>query len=493
MGAKVSFAEKVGYSVGDGAANLVFQLMMMFQLKFYTDVFGLSTVHAGLVFLFVQIFNAFVDPIAGICADRTNSRWGKYRPWVLWTALPFAVAFFLAYAAPSGMAEPAKVAYAAFTFALLMACYSFNNTPYSSLNGVMTGDAEERTSISSVRFVATTLATFVVQGLTLPLVGKFGGGNAAHGWRVTVALYAAAAFVLLVVAALATRERITPPPGQKSSVRQDFADILKSAPWRAMFALTLFVFITLSMWGSAMWYYFDYVADKAALADFLRGVGLYGRPSTGVLGAFGLIAQNDAQVTAVGFSLFNMVGQLVTLVGVLALPGVLSRKFGKKATFLACLALTALCTAAFFWVPSGNFAALFGVNIAKSLAYAPTIPLLWSMMGDVADYGEWANGRRATGIVFAGIVFALKAGLGIGGALCAWILGMNGFVANQAQTAEAMRGIRLVCGAIPAATFAVGVVALLFYPITKAVGARVQAELDARRAARANSGKGTAA
>ncbi len=473
--------------MGDGAANLVFQMMMMFQMFFYTDVFGIKATAAGFILLAARFFDAFVDPAVGILADRTNSKWGKYRPWVLWTALPFALFFVLAFLTPD-LAERGKIIYAGITYTLLMSIYSFNNTPYSSLSGVMTGDSRERTSISSVRFVTATVATFVVQGLTLPLVTKFGGSTVSStGWFWTISLFAAVGVVMMVITFFSAKERIQPPVNQKTSVKQDFKDILRNAPWKAMFTLTLFLFITLAMWGSSMSYYFNYYVDKDALFSLLRTVGLVSVEGVSygwwhnVLDAFGLIAHSNEQVFAVGFSLFNMVGQLVTIAGVLLLSQWLSDIFGKRNVFLVCLALTALFTALFFFVSPTSVYTIFLINMLKSAAYAPTIPLLWAMMGDVADHSEWVNHRRATGFVFAGIVFALKAGLGVGGAICGGIIDAFGFVANTVQSPEAITGIKLTSSIIPAITFAVGVIALLFYPITKKMTEQIQAELVRRR------------
>ncbi len=482
---KVPFKEKVCYSLGDGSANLVFQMMMMFQLFFYTDVFGIKATAAGMILLFARVFDAFVDPLAGILADRTNTRWGKYRPWILWTALPFSVFFVLAFLTPD-FTERGKIIYAGVTYTLLMSIYSFNNTPYSSLGGVMTSNIKERTSLSSIRFVTATIATFIVQGLTLPLVAKFGQGNDSKGWGLTITLFAIVAFVLLIITFFTTKERITPPKGQKTSVKQDFKDIIGSRPWKAMFVLTLFLFTTLAMWGSSMSYYFNYVVDKDALFNFLSNVGLVNDANnTGawysLLNAFGLIASDNSHVFAVGFSLFNMVGQLVTLVGVIFLSQFLANIFGKRNVFIICLALTALFTGLFYVVPTDNISMIFTLNILKSLAYAPTIPLLWAMMGDVADHSEWVNHRRATGFVFAGIVFALKAGLGIGGAVCGGIIDSFGFVANAIQSNDAVTGIKLTASIVPACTFFVGVIALFFYPITKKYNIQVQTELDERR------------
>ncbi|KAA6341685.1 Inner membrane symporter [termite gut metagenome] len=484
---KVSLGEKIGYSLGDGSANLIFQMMMMFQLFFYTDVFGIKATTAGMILLAARLFDAFVDPLVGILSDRTNSRWGKYRPWLLWTAIPFAVFFILAFSTPD-LSERGKIIYAGITYTLLMSIYSFNNTPYSSLGGVMTDDIKERTSVASVRFVTATIATFIVQGLTLPLVSKFGQGDVQKGWSLTITLFAVIGIVLMLITFLSTKERIKPPAHQKTSIKQDFKDLIRSRPWKAMFVLTLFLFTTLAMWGSSMSYYFNYVVDKMALFDFLQNFGLVSIGGTtygiwhGFLDAFGLIAQPDlSNVFAVGFSLFNMIGQLVTLAAVILLSQYLSNIFGKRNVFLICLTLTAVFTSLFFFVSPQSVGLIFAINILKSLAYAPTIPLLWAMMGDVADHSEWINHRRATGFTFAGVVFALKAGLGLGGAICGSIVDSFGFVANQPQVDSAIHGIRLTSGIIPAATFFVGVVALYFYPISKKLNEKVQDELIIRR------------
>jgi glycoside/pentoside/hexuronide:cation symporter, GPH family len=484
---KVPMAEKIGYSMGDGAANLAFQMMMMFQMFFYTDVFGIKATAAGTILLVARLADAFVDPVVGVLADRTQTRWGKYRPWVLWTAIPFAVFFVLAFTTPHAD-EQWKIIYAGITYTLMMAIYSFNNTPYSSLGGVMSSDIHERTSISSVRFVTATVATFVVQGLTLPLVSKFGNGEAndPKGWFLTILLFAVVAVVLMVITFFSAKERIEPPKGQKNNVWQDVRDLTASTPWKAMFGLTLFLFITLSMFGSAMSYYFNYFVDKQALHQFLMTFGLVseGEPSgwKSFLNLFGLISKPDlSNVFAVGFSFFNVVGQLVTLGGVLLLSQSLSNRFGKKSVFILCLGLTALFTALFFVVDADQIGWIFIINILKNAAYAPTIPLLWAMMGDVADFSEWKNHRRATGFCFAGIVFALKAGLGVGGAICGIIVESFGFVANTDQSASSLFGIRLTSSIIPAVTFAIATLALFFYPITKRLNFRMQAELNERR------------
>lgn len=484
---KVSMREKVGYSLGDSSANFVFQIMIMFQLGFYTDVFGITASAAGSVLLLARIADAFVDPVVGILSDRTNTRWGKYRPWVLWTAIPFGLFFFLAFTTPD-LGERGKIIYAGITYTLLMSVYSFSNTPYSALHGVMTSDIKERTSISSIRFIFAMGAAFVVQGLTLPLVAKFGQGDDQKGWSMAVGLFAIIAIGFLIIAFFSAKERITPPKNQKTSIKQDFKDIFRSKPWRVMFILTLFTFTTLALWGGGMYYYFSYYMQTDAVFSFLQQFGLvnvadetHGAFHT-VLDAFGLIALEDkSNVFSVGFSFFNMVGQLVTVIGVMTLSQPLAARFGKRNTFIACLLLTTIFTGLFIIVSPEDVGLAFLLNILKAATYAPTIPLLWAMMGDVADYSEWTNNRRATGFVFAGVVFGLKAGLGIGGALCGWVVSAYGYIPNAVQTADAIMGIRLTSSVFPAITFFLGVVALLFYGITKNVNEKIQADLVERR------------
>ena len=346
---KVSIAEKIGYSLGDCSANFVFQMMMIYQTKFYTDVFGLEGAVAGSVMLLARIVDAFVDPTVGILSDRTKSKWGKYRPWVLWTALPFMVFYILAFYNP-GIEDKGLVAlYATISYTLLMTLYSFNNTPYASLGGVMTSDIKERNSITSIRFVAATIAQFIVQGLTLPLVSKFTGesGDKGHGWLCTISLFAVIGLIFLIITFFSARERITPPTNQKTDTKQDIKDVFKNIPWRAMFILTLFIFTTLAMWGSAMNYYFENYVDASALYAFLDKIGLVATEAGdgigySILNAFGLIVSSPDKAYEVGFGVFNMLGALVQFFGVILLSSFLANRYGKKRVFIICLALTAL-------------------------------------------------------------------------------------------------------------------------------------------------------
>ncbi len=468
---KISMREKVGYSLGDAAANLVFQMMIIFQLKFYTDVFGLDGAVAGSVLLIACLSALVVDPAIGILADRTSTRWGKFRPWVLFTALPFCVFYVLAFYNP-GIEEKGMVAtYATISYLLLMTVYSMNNIPYTSLGGVMTSNIRERTEISTIRFIAVTIAQFVVQGMTLPLVSRFGGDvNPQRGWLCTISLFAVVAFVLMVITFLVTHERIQPPPTQHVNIKEDIRETFTNVPWNTMFILTFSLFVTLSMWGAAMNFYFQYNVDQKALFDFLR--------------LFGLVS-HQSEAYSTGFSAFNMIGALVQFAGVVILSRRLANKFGKKKTFMVCLFLTAVFSAMFYIPSPTDVALIFALNILKSLAYAPTIPLLWAMIGDVADHIEYENHRRATGFCFSGIIMALKVGLGTGGAVAGIIISAFGYVSGgtSVQNETALEGIRLVSSIVPAVLFGVGVMALNFYPITKEFNQQMQKELARRRKA----------
>ena len=483
---KLSFKEKAGYSLGDAATNFFFQAMIMYQATFYTDVMGISAATCGWLFLVVRIFDGVFDPMMGVIADRTQTRWGKFRPWVLWTAVPFGVILWLAYTVP-GFEGTSKVVYVFITYTLLMMVYSANNLPYSALNGVMTGDVGERTSLATFRFVSAMGATLVVQGLTLPLVDKFGGADKAHGWSVTFGIFGAVAVIFYVIAFFSSKERIHPDPKQKSSILQDMKDVVRCKPWAVMFFITLFVFTTLALRGGGMYYYFTYYVDKGALLHFVNGLGLgsvgNGDPTwwTTTLGWFGFIMKPDASnVTSVGFSVFNMAGNLITITGVL-LSRPLAERFGKKAVFSTGLALTALVTAAIYFLPSTSVGTLFLLSMIWPACYGPTIPLLWAMIADVADFSEWQTGRRATGFVYAGIVFALKAGLGFGGAIGGWLLASYGYVANAAQSPLALEGIRRNATLWSSIPFVLGALALLAYPITKKLNLSIQDELAERR------------
>ena len=380
---KLSFVEKAGYSLGDAAANFVFQTMILFQLTFYTDTLGITAAIAGSLLLVGRLWDAFFDPMMGVMADRTETRWGKFRPWVLWTSIPWGIVMVLAYTTPN-FDFLGKAIYACVTNIMLMTLYSANNTPYSALTGVMTGDINERTSLSSYRFVSVLIAQLVVGGFTLPLVAKFGHGDNAKGWQMTMALWAVVCVGLFLITFATTKERIKPDPEQKTSVREDFRNLAKNGPWIAMFILTLAHFIMLAMRGGTMYYYFQYYVDKDHLFELLKGWGLADAAGTAGLGhylldTFGLLVDpQHKNVASVGFSLFNMSSQLMTLVGVL-FSTYLTIRFGKKAVAIVGFSLTAVFMAGFILLPPDAVMATLALEWIRLVCYGTTVPLIWAM------------------------------------------------------------------------------------------------------------------
>jgi glycoside/pentoside/hexuronide:cation symporter, GPH family len=492
---KLSFLEKAGYSGGDSAANFVFMTMILFQTNFYTDVFGLSVAAASAILLWPKLWDAAFDPIMGVLADRTRTRWGKFRPWVLWTAVPWAVVMVLAYTTPKGWSLGALIAYAVITNTMLMTLYSMNNMPYSALGGVMTGDLAERTKLNSYRFIAVNIAQFIVGGFTLPLVAKFAvGHDRAHGWQMTMTIWAVLCLVLFLITFFTTKERIQPPPQQTTSAKADFAALLKNNPWKVMFVMTLVHFAILSFRGGALYNYYHNYADKAAMFDFVEKLGLTApalaadapKPG-GLLEWLGYIVHGDrnnissSNAADVFNSIVNMIGTATTIIVIILSPS-LSRKYGKKAVAVAGFGLAAIGTFAFYLLGPTNVSGMVLLTIIIAICYAPTIPLIWAIYADVADYSEWKTGRRFTGMVFATIGFALKSGLALGQASFLWI--MAGFFKYDTKlpgAPDAIAGYRACSGIVVGLLFAICTVLLIVYQLDKRTTIQMADELAERR------------
>jgi glycoside/pentoside/hexuronide:cation symporter, GPH family len=498
---RLSIREKIGYSLGDAAANLVFMTMILFQQNFYTDVMGLAAGTAAIIILSARLWDAFFDPVMGVIADRTRSRWGRFRPWILFTALPWGIVMVLAYTVPQGLSPTALIAYALITNVLLMTLYSANNMPYAALGGVMTGDLQERNRLNSYRFVAVNLAQLVVGGFTLPLVAKFaasyGEGDSARatGWQITMAIWAVLCVVFFVITFATTRERIERAVEHRSTPKQDFADLLANSPWIVMFVMTLVHFAILSLKGGAFYNYYHYYADKGAMYDWLETLGLTapalaeGQPRPGgILEFLGYVVHADrsnlatSNVADVANSVINILEKIVFIIVIIASP-LLPKVFGKKMVAVVGFGLTAIISALFYFLKPTDVGWMAALTVLGAITYGPTIPLLWSMFADVADYSEWRTGRRATGIIFATIGFALKAGLSIGAYVLLTLLANHGYDGSKAaQSDQTLQGIRLCSSIIPAVMFVVCTVLLMTYKINKSLTIQVANDLAQRRA-----------
>jgi GPH family glycoside/pentoside/hexuronide:cation symporter len=497
---KLSVTEKIGYSLGDAAANFVFMTMVLYQQNFYTDVMGIAAGTAAVIILIARLWDAFFDPLMGVLADRTRSRWGRFRPWILFTAVPWGIATVLAYTVPTGLSSNALIAYALVTNVLLMTLYSANNMPYAALGGVMTGDVQERARLNSYRFVAVNLAQLAVGGLTLTLVAKFatlygeGASARATGWQITMGIWAVLCVVFFLITFATTRERIEPAVVHQSTLKQDFSDLLANGPWIVMFVMTLIHFTILSLKGGAFYNYYHYYVDKAAMYDWLQTLNLTAPPLAadaprpgGVLEFLGYIVHADrsdlanSNVADVGNSVINVLEKIVFIIVIVISPA-LSKIFGKKLIAVVGFGLTAVCQAMFWLLKPTDVGWMVGLTVLAAICYGPTIPLLWAMFADVADYSEWKNGRRATGIIFATIGFALKAGLSLGAYVLLTILAAYGYQANVAQSEGTLHGIRLCASVIPAVLFGVCTVLLACYKLDKRLTIQIADDLAKRRA-----------
>lgn len=477
---KISFLEKAGYSLGDLAANLVFQTLITYLAYFYTDIYGLKNTDASIIMLAVGLVAAFLfNPIIGALADRTNSHWGKFRPWILFTAVPLGVVAFLAFSTPD-FSYKGKLIYAAVTYTLLLLLYASSNLPYSALSGVITGNMGERNSISSYRFVAVMFAQFFVQVFMLPIIEYAGGGDKALGIEIVMSWLAIVGTIMLLITFLTTKERIVPNPEQKTSLKDDLSDLSKNRPWLIMLVLTILVFISLSMKGGSYVYYFNNFVDKNALSQFIS-------PITSVLSSAGINFFGSDAVSA-GFGLFNAGGIIFMIIGI-SCSKKLADKYGKRDVYKYGLLVATLFVAAFVFFQPTDIVWMFASQILHGFTYGITIPILWAMIADVADFSEWKTMHRATAIIFSAMMVGLKAGLSIGGALLTWILSLYGYIPVKdgnaghviVQPETVAQGAKMLVSIFPSIPFLLGVVLLFFYVIDKKMEVNIQTDLEKRR------------
>ena len=466
--AKLSVLEKIGYSLGDLAANLIFQTLVTYIAFFYTDVFEIPADIAGsIIFIGGVVGGALFSILMGIIADRTKTKWGKFRPWILWTAVPFGIISLLTFTVPDFDLQ-GKIVYAYITYFLLVLIYSANNLPYSALSGVLTGNMKERNSLSSYRFVAVMVAQFIVQALLLPMILYFGDGDKAEGFKIVMTIFAIAGVIMFLITFFTTKERIAPPVEQKTSIKQDLTDLMGNQPWVIMLFLTTIIFITLALKGGAYIYYFENYLSQEAMYHFLQTVNL---------------APNDpAESYSNAFSIFNGGGIIFMIVGIMVSKP-LADKFGKREVFKFGLFFAAVFVLVFLFFPKDAIFLILGSQMLHGFFYGLTIPLLWAMIADVADFSEMKNNRRATAMVFSAMIFGLKIGLAVGGSLLAWILAKYGYNTSlESQSAETIRGIQLCVSLYPAILFFLGVASLFFYQIDRKMEIDIEKELANRRA-----------
>lgn len=443
---RLSFTEKFAYGLGDTASNFYFQFFNLFLVFYYTDIFGLAPAAVGTLMVAVRIFDAVMDPAMGIIADRTNTRWGKFRPYVLWAALPYGIAGYAMFLNPA-LTQHGKLVYAYLTYGLMWVAYTAINIPYSALMGVMSPSSEQRTSLSTYRFICAFLGQFLIVQLVEPLKNRLGGGNDAEGIRYTMLIFSVLSVALFLFTFAKTRERVSPPVDQKSNFKADLSCLFRNKPWLALFFSTFFTLVNAAVRGGSVIYFFKYaVGDESK------------------------------------FTVYATSGSIAFIAGAVCTKLFLS--MGDRRTVLIVLnVLNALLMASFYLVDPHAYVAQIVLNVAASFLTGPTPAIIWSMFADTADFGEWKFGRRTTGLVFSATVFSQKVGLALGAGALGWILGYYGFVANVAQNASTVTGIRLLFSVIPAALALAGTFAILLYPITDVKMKEIEAELALRKSA----------
>lgn len=410
----VSVKEKIAYGLGDTASNIVFQTVMLFLTFFYTDIYGISPAFVGTMFLAVRIIDAVTDPIMGAIADRTQSKYGKFRPYLLWFALPFGLISVLAFTTPD-LAEEGKMIYAFVTYTLLMLVYTAINIPYCALGAVLTADPKERVSVQSYRFVFAMLGGLMVTALTLPLVEFFGQGDRAKGYQLTIMAMSALGVLMFLACFYGTKERINPPKEAVSSSYMDnFRQLWKNDQWRVLALVALCLMSGYVLRTTLAIYYVKYYLE---MPDSI--------------------------------TVFITLGMLGSMVGcVIAQP--LAKRYCKVKLYIGIQVLAAALCASSYFVAADNVTLAIGLYVLWNLVFNTGTPLLWAKMADTVDYGQWRTGIRTTGMVYSSIIFFIKMGIAVGGALGGWLLAGIGYQADVTQTEETKAGLLLAFSLYPA-------------------------------------------
>ena len=439
----LSKKEKIGYGLGDMASNLYFQTFVVFMPIFYTDVFGLAPAAMGTMMLFSRFWDAANDPLMGMIADRTDTKWGKFRPYIAGFAIPRGLAGFLAFNTPN-FGTSGNLIYAYVTYILLMMMYTGVNVPYAALMGVITPNSAERTSVSQYRFAFAFIGQFIAGAVTLGLVQYFGSDNEAIGWKMVMVLYGIVAAALLFGTFSLTKERVLSKVSKQNKIKDDLKDLMKNKPWILMGLATFFQLTFIVMRGSSTTYYFRYFVGNQEL---------------------NLLGMNIDLGYALFTSSFIGVGTIATFIGAL-LTSRINRYFSKKTIYSRFLIMSAICSLLFYFLAPENIILIYTLNALVSFFFGSVSVTQWAMYTDTADYGEWKFGRRSTALIMAASLFALKMGLTAGGTIVGWVLEGYGFIANEIQTESTLLGIKMLMSVFPALFGIIGGFLVLFYPIT---------------------------
>ena len=421
--------EKLGYAMGDLASNFYWRVFDVFLFIFYTDVMGLAPAAVGTMLLATRIIDAFSDPMMGALADRTQTRFGKFRPYLLWGILPLAAAGVLTFTVPD-LDGDGKLVWAYASYIFMMLAYTFINVPYGALLGVISGEPQDRTSLSSFRFIGAFTGGTLVAYLTPELVTLLGQGDEKLGWQLTMACYGVLAAVLFSMTFASTRERVKPIVSERHSIRQDLTDLVHNRPWLVLFSLALIIMLTITIRASVGTFYFKYYVQREDLIGLFTG--LY----------------------------------MASLAVGAAITPWLTRWMDKRRLLMLLMTLVAVFSCVFVLVPRDQIAVMFGLQILIGLCLGPKSPLVFSMYADTADYSEHRTGRRSTAMVFSAAAFSQKLGGALAGATIGWVLAAMGYQANVVQSEQSSFGIVLLMSLIPGAFAVLSVICINFYRLS---------------------------
>ena len=469
---KIRLSEKIGYGLGDMSSSMFWKLFGAYLMIFYTDVFGISAAVVGTMFAVTRVWDSFFDPIVGAVADRTSSRWGRFRPYLLFLAVPFGVIGILTFLTPP-FGQTGKIVYAFITYALMMMVYSAINVPYASLLGVMSPDPADRNTLATYRMTFAYLGSFLALLLFMPLVNAFGGGDSGRpmlgwltapqaGWLMAAGVIAVVCVLLFLGCFALTKERVRPVRQGKTSLKTDLRDLLHNRPWWILLGAGVASLVFNSIRDGATVYYFKYYVDETAVGS----ISFLGLPF-------------------VLSGLYLAVGQAANILGVI-LAAPVSNRIGKRRTFMAAMAVASVLSIAFFWLGKDQLVPIFILQALISVCAGSIFPLLWSMYADCADYSELQTGNRATGLIFSSSSMSQKFGWAFGTAITGWMLAQFGFQANAVQSAETLQGIRMFLSLLPAAGAFLSLVFIYFYPLSEQKMRQITHELEEKRTAAAD-------
>ncbi len=450
---KISLKEKIGYGFGDAASSMFWKIFGMYSLFFYTDVFGITAAAAGTMFLVARLWDSFFDVFVGIISDRTKSRYGKYRPFLLWFAIPFAVMGAITFFAPE-FSQTGKLVYAYITYSLMMIVYSLINVPYASLLGAISSDAKERNSLSSYRMSFAFIGSFVTFMLLQPMIDffskTFGSVGAVHavqsgmstspiGWVMGVGSIGMICVILFLLCFSWTKERVVQIESEQNvTVKQDLKNLFHNAPWWILVATGLAALL------------FNAVRDSVAIYFFRDYV------------------KSSYKMTGTGWdmtTIYFLVGQAANLIGVMIAPSI-SAKYGKKRTYMIAILSAGILSTGFYFIPN-DITWLLAFQFVISLFAGYVLPLLWSMFADIVDHQELITGRRATGLIFSSSSMSQKLGWALGSAMSGWILAIYKYAPDAlVQSSETLFGEHIMISLMPAVCCVLAFIGMMFYPLS---------------------------